>query len=77
MHPAADRRVLTWRRLLVAAAAGLVVLSLGQAILRGDREALALAVVIVVGLILWRRVMALGEVPRWCSLKFPTQAAVA
>ena len=46
---------MTWRRLLVAAAAGLVVLSLGQAILRGDREAVALALVIVVGLILWRR----------------------
>jgi hypothetical protein len=48
-------RVLTWRWLLVAAAAGLLVLSLGQAIRRGDREALALALVIVVGLILWRR----------------------
>ena len=45
-------RVLTWRWLLVAAAAGLLVLSLGQAILRGDREALGLAVVIVVGLVL-------------------------
>jgi plastocyanin len=32
-----------------------VVLSLGQAILRGDREALALAIVIVVGLLLLRR----------------------
>ena len=30
-------------------------LSLGQAILRGDREALALAVVIVVGVVLLRR----------------------
>ena len=49
------RRVLTWRWLLVAAAAGLVVLSLDQATLRGDREALALAAVIVIGLILWRR----------------------
>jgi plastocyanin len=55
MKPAEGRRVLTWRWLLVAAAAGLVVLSLGQAILRGDREAVALAAVIVVGLILWRR----------------------
>ena len=51
MQPALAHRVLTWRRLLVAAAAGLVVLSLGQAFLRGDREALALAVVIVVGLV--------------------------
>jgi hypothetical protein len=50
MNPAAGRRVLTWRWLLIAAVAGLVVLSLGQAIGRGDREALALAVVIVVGL---------------------------
>jgi hypothetical protein len=49
VNPASDHRVLTWRRLLVAAAAGLLVLSLGQAILRGDREALALVVVIVVG----------------------------
>jgi plastocyanin len=48
-------RVLTRRRLVVAAAAGLLVLSLGQAILRGDREALALAVVIVVGLVLLGR----------------------
>jgi hypothetical protein len=51
-NAAPGRRVLTWRRLLVAAAAGLVVLSLAQAILRGDREALALAVIIVVGLVL-------------------------
>jgi hypothetical protein len=55
VNPASDHRVLTWRRLLVAAAAGLLVLSLGQAILRGDREALALVVVIVVGLVLMRR----------------------
>jgi hypothetical protein len=55
MHPALAHRVLTWRRLLLAAAAGLVVLSLGQAFLRGDREALALAVVIVIGLVLLRR----------------------
>jgi hypothetical protein len=49
------RRALTWRWLLLAAAAELVVLSLGQAIGRGDREALALAVVIVIGLLLLRR----------------------
>jgi plastocyanin len=49
------RRLLTWRWLLIAAAAGLLVLSLGQAIIRGDREALALVVVIVVGLLLLRR----------------------
>jgi hypothetical protein len=55
MQPAPGHRVLTWRRLLLAAAAGLVVLSLGQAILRGDREALARAVVIVLGLLLLRR----------------------
>ena len=55
MDAGPGRRVLTWRRLLLAAAAGLVVLSLGQAILRGDREALALAVVIVIGLVLLRR----------------------
>ena len=55
MQPAPGHRVLTWRRLLLAAAAGLVVLSLGQAILRGDREALARAVVIVLGLVLLRR----------------------
>jgi hypothetical protein len=47
-NAAPARRVLTWRRLLVAAAVGLVVLSLGQALVRGDREALALVVVIVV-----------------------------
>ena len=52
---APGRRVLTWRRLLITAAAGLLMLSLGQAILRGDREALALVVVIVVGLLLLRR----------------------
>jgi plastocyanin len=40
---------------MVAAAAGLLVLSLGQAVVRGDREALGLAVVIVVGLALTRR----------------------
>jgi hypothetical protein len=55
MQLAPGHRVLTWRRLLLAAAAGLVVLSLGQAILRGDREALARAVVIVLGLLLLRR----------------------
>jgi hypothetical protein len=55
MHPAAGRRGLTWRWLLIAAATGLLLLSLGQAMLRGDREALALAVVIVVGLVLLRR----------------------
>ena len=55
MQPALGHRVLTWRRLLLAAAAGLVVLSLGQAFLRGDPEALALAVVIVIGLVLLRR----------------------
>jgi plastocyanin len=49
------RRVLTWRWLLVASAAGLLVLSLGQAIVRGDREALALAVVVALGLALLRR----------------------
>jgi hypothetical protein len=54
-NAAPGRRVLTWRRLLVAAAVGLVVLSLGQAILRGDREALGLAIVIVVGLLLLGR----------------------
>jgi hypothetical protein len=46
-------QVLTWRWLLVVAAVGLLVLSLAQAMLRGDRE--ALAVVIVVGLVLLRR----------------------
>jgi len=55
MQPAPGYRVLTWRRLLLAAAAGLVVLPLGQAILRGDREALARAVIIVLGLVLLRR----------------------
>jgi len=55
MQPAPGHRVLTWPRLLLAAAAGLVVLPLGQAILRGDREALARAVVIVLGLVLLRR----------------------
>ena len=55
MHPAAGRRGLTWRWLLIAAAAGLLVLSLGQANVRGDREALALAVVIVIGLVLLGR----------------------
>jgi hypothetical protein len=54
-NAAPARRVLTWRRLLVAAAVGLVVLSLGQALVRGDREALALVVIIVVGLVLLRR----------------------
>ena len=54
-NAAPGRRVLTWRRLLVAAAVGLVVLSLGQAILRGDREAPGLAIVIVVGLLLLGR----------------------
>jgi hypothetical protein len=49
-EPAGGRRALTWRRLLVTAAAGLVALSLGQAVLRGDREAPALVMVIVVGL---------------------------
>jgi hypothetical protein len=39
MQPALAHRVLTWRWLLVAAAAGLLVLSLGQANVRGDREA--------------------------------------
>jgi plastocyanin len=46
---------MTWRWLLVAAAAGLLVLSLGQAVVRGDREALGLAVVILLGLALTRR----------------------
>ena len=55
MQPAPGHRVLTWPRLLLAAAAGLVVLPLGQAILRGDREALARAVIIVLGLVLLRR----------------------
>ena len=45
----------TWRWLLVVSAAGLLVLSLGQAIVRGDREALALAVVVALGLALLRR----------------------
>lgn len=54
-NAAPGRRVLTWRRLLLAAAVGLVALSLAQAMLRGDREALGLAVVIVVGLVLLRR----------------------
>ena len=54
-NAAPARRVLTWRRLLVAAAVRLVVLSLAQALVRGDREALALVVVIVVGLVLLRR----------------------
>ena len=55
MNAAAGRQLLTWRWLVVAAAAGLLVLSLGQAVVRGDREALGLAVVIVVGLALTRR----------------------
>jgi hypothetical protein len=63
VNSAPGRRVLTWRWLLIAAAAGLVLLSLGQAIVRGDREALALVVVIVVGLVLLRRgTGALGAV---------------
>jgi plastocyanin len=55
MNAAPGRRILTWRWLLVAAAAGLLVLSLGQAIVRGDREALALVGLIVLGLALMRR----------------------
>jgi hypothetical protein len=55
VNRASGHRVLTWRRLVVAAAVGLVVLSLGQAVLRGDREALLLVVVIVVGLVLLGR----------------------
>jgi plastocyanin len=55
VNAAAGRQLLTWRWLVVAAAAGLLVLSLGQAVVRGDREALGLAVVIVVGLALTRR----------------------
>jgi plastocyanin len=55
VNRASGHRVLTWRRLLVAAAVGLVVLSLGQAVLRGDREALLLVVAIVVGLVLLGR----------------------
>jgi hypothetical protein len=54
-NPASSHQALTWRRLVVAAAAGLLVLSLGQAIVRGDREALALVVVIVFGLVLLGR----------------------
>jgi len=54
-NPASSHQALTWRRLVVAAAAGLLVLSLGQAIVRGDREALALVVVIVIGLVLLGR----------------------
>lgn len=54
MNVAPGRRVLTWRWLLVAAAVGLLVLSLGQAIIRGDREALALVVLIALGLALMR-----------------------
>jgi hypothetical protein len=50
------RQLLTWRWLLVVAAVGLVALSLAQAMLRGDREVLGLAVVIVVGLVLLGRV---------------------
>jgi len=42
---------------LLAAVAGLLVLSLGQTIIRGDREALALVVVIVLGLVLLRQGM--------------------
>jgi plastocyanin len=48
-------RILTWRRLAVFAAVGLLVLSAAQGIVRGDREALALAVFIGLGLILLRR----------------------
>jgi plastocyanin len=55
VNAAPGRRILTWRWLLVAAAAGLLVLSLGQAIVRGDREALGLAGLIVLGLALMRR----------------------
>jgi plastocyanin len=55
VNAAAGRQLLTWRWLVVAAAAGLLVLSLGQAVVRGDREALGLAAVIVVGLALTRR----------------------
>jgi hypothetical protein len=63
VNPAPGHWVLTWRRLVVAAAARLLVLSLGQAIGRGNREALGLAVVIVVGLILLCRGMGtLGAV---------------
>jgi hypothetical protein len=54
VNSAPGRRVLTWRWLLVAAAVSVLV-SLGQAVIRGDREALALVVVIVVGLVLMRR----------------------
>lgn len=48
-------QILTWRRLLVTSAAGLLVLSAAQGIVRGDREALALVVLIGLGLILLRR----------------------
>ena len=53
MNRASGHRVLTWRRLVVGAAVGLVVLSLGQAVLRGDREALLLVVAIVVAWCCW------------------------
>jgi plastocyanin len=48
-------RILTWRRLVVTSAVGVLLLSAAQGILRGDREALALVVFIGLGLILLRR----------------------
>lgn len=66
MNPTPGHRVLTWRWLLIAAAAGLLVLSLAQAIIRGDREALALVVVIVVGLLLLP-LRSLSSVCCWAS----------
>jgi plastocyanin len=48
-------RILTWRRLVVAAAGGVLALSAAQGLIRGDREALGLVALIGLGLVLLRR----------------------